>query len=94
MRLPRPARLWCLLLAAALSAPAHAQNPVTNFTDGEGVPNPRYLRFEADSRACRISNTQDGSTMPCKEWFERYCPLPKMKDNANCKEVEAIVVAI
>jgi hypothetical protein len=83
-----------ILIATVLIAPANAQSPVTPFTDAEGVPNPRYLRFEADFRACRISNTQDSSTMTCKEWFDRYCPLPKMKDNANCKEVEAIVVAI
>jgi hypothetical protein len=86
-----------LFLAIAVVAPAHAQNAVTPFTDGEGVPNPKYLRFDAGgamSNGCQIENTQDHSKMSCKEWFDRYCPLPKMRANANCTEVERIVVSI
>ena len=86
-------------LTFAIAAPAFAQNPVTEFTDPEGVPKQEYLTIHTCyggltcQGTCHIENTQDHSRVTCDEWFSRYCP--SSSSNLNCKEfLEKVGLAI
>lgn len=74
---------------AFATAPVFAQNPVTPFTDEEGVPKRQYLVIKTcyggiDCKGtCEVENKQERSTLSCNDWFSRYCPAAS--NNANCK---------
>ena len=77
---------------AFAAVPVFAQNPVTPFTDSEGVPKRQYLIIKTcyggiDCKGtCDIENTQDRSTISCSDWFSRYCPAAS--NNVNCKALD------
>jgi hypothetical protein len=79
-------------LIFAIAVPAFAQNPVTAFTDADGVPRQDYLTIRTCyggltcTGTCHIENTQDHTRMTCDEWFSRYCP--SSLKNPNCKEFD------
>ena len=89
-------------IAATISAPclvimalALADGPPAGPIDADGVPQRQYLtivmcygRAECDGM-CRIENRLDQSSMPCEEWFGRYCPASSA--NATCKALLAEV---
>ncbi|MBV8188816.1 MAG: hypothetical protein JOY64_23680 [Alphaproteobacteria bacterium] len=79
-------------LLAFSSASAIAQNPVTPFTDVDGVPKREYLQIAVCyggltcRGTCDILNTQDGSKMSCDAWFARYCP--KSLNSEHCRKFD------
>jgi hypothetical protein len=91
----RIAAMYVAALGIGMMALAFAEGPPTDPIDTDGVPQRQYLtvvmcygRAECEG-ICRIENKHDNSSMPCEEWFGRYCP--PSSTNATCKALLAEV---
>ena len=83
------AAVLALAFFGLFAVDAFAGNPVSKFTDRDGVPLRQYLRVVlnygiADRSTCEIENSADRTRMYCAQWFSRYCKPA----TATCKKFE------